>query len=205
MGKLKAILYLLAALSLNARGEAMRVEIPPQGFDAGGWSLDAQFMDVMGSPYLLAHGLGVPVEDATATVAVPVTGRYRVWARTRNWAPGSPGRFRIAVNGRFLDKVFGAGRDVWDWEDGGTVELDAGRVTVALRDLTGFDGRCAGVVLAADAQGRVPPVKSSWTKRNLTFHFETVSRPDGAGCDVDYRFTDDEAYTLRKGKKNNED
>ena len=32
-----------------------RVEIPPQAFAAGGWSLDAQFMDVMGSPYLLAH------------------------------------------------------------------------------------------------------------------------------------------------------
>ena len=121
---------------------AATVPVPPQAFDAGGWSLDAQFMDVMGSPYLLAHGLGVPVADATATASVPTAGTYRVWARTRNWAPGSPGRFRIAVNGKTLDKTFGAEKDVWDWEDGGVVELASGRVTVALRDLTGFDGRC---------------------------------------------------------------
>ena len=31
--------------------------------DAGGWVVDQQSMDRMGSPYLLAHGLGVPVEN----------------------------------------------------------------------------------------------------------------------------------------------
>ena len=89
---------------------------------------------------------------------------------------------------------------------------DAGRAIEAAARKSGwtetpFDPAVAGGprARAADAQGRVPPVKSSWTKQNLTFHFETVSRPDGAGCDVDYRFTDDEAYTLRKGKENNED
>ena len=125
---------ILAALCLSVCGEGARIAIPAQGFNAGGWSLDAQFMDVMGSPYLLAHGLGVPVEDATATASVPTAGTYRVWARTRNWAPGSPGRFRIVVNGKTLDKTFGMGKDVWDWEDGGVVELAAGCVTVALRD-----------------------------------------------------------------------
>ena len=89
---------------------------------------------------------------------------------------------------------------------------DAGRAIEAAARKSGwtetpFDPAVAGGprARAADAQRRVPPVKSSWTKQNLTFHFETVSRPDGAGCDVDYRFTDDEAYTLRKGKENNED
>ena len=148
----------IAMAFLGLAACAATVPVPPQSFDAGGWSLDAQFMDVMGSPYLLAHGLGVPVADATATVSVPKAGTYRVWARTRNWAPGSPGRFRVAVGGRMLDKTFGAGKDVWDWEDGGEVELAAGRVTVALRDLTGFDGRCAGIVLDSDATSRVPPV-----------------------------------------------
>ena len=32
--------------------------------DHGGWDLDQQVMDQMGSPYLLAHGLGIPVKDA---------------------------------------------------------------------------------------------------------------------------------------------
>ena len=131
----------IAIAFLGLAACAATVPVPPQSFDAGGWSLDAQFMDVMGSPYLLAHGLGVPVADATATVSVPKAGTYRVWARTRNWAPESPGRFRVVVNGKALDKTFGAGKDVWDWEDGGVMELATGRVTVALRDLTGFDGR----------------------------------------------------------------
>ena len=39
------------------------VNVYPQSFDVGGWSLDAQFMDTVGSPYLLAHGLGVRVLD----------------------------------------------------------------------------------------------------------------------------------------------
>ena len=132
------------------------LSVPPQSFDAGGWSLDAQFMDVMGSPYLLAHGLGVPVADATASVEVPAGGAYRVWVRTRNWAEGSPGRFKVAVNGSTLSKAFGEGASEWTWEDGGKVELLAGKATVALHDLTGFDGRCAGIVLAPDGSRRVP-------------------------------------------------
>ena len=32
--------------------------------ETGGWVVDQQFMDLMGSPYLLAHGLGEPVPDA---------------------------------------------------------------------------------------------------------------------------------------------
>ena len=55
---------------------------------------------------------------------------------------------------------------------------------------------------AADARESAPPVKSAWTKKNLTFYFEVVPRVQGGGCDVDYRFTDDEAYILTKGKAN---
>ena len=40
--------------------------------DLGGWVLDQQFMDLMGSPYLLAHGMGTPVTDAVTAVAVAV-------------------------------------------------------------------------------------------------------------------------------------
>ena len=58
----------LAAMCVTAR--AGRVDVYPQGFEAGGWGLDAQFMDVMGSPYLIAHGLGVRVLDAKARVSL---------------------------------------------------------------------------------------------------------------------------------------
>jgi hypothetical protein len=49
------------------------------------------------------------------------------------------------------------------------------------------------------------PQTVSWTKQNLTFHFEVVSRVQGGGCDVDYRFTDDEAYIISTKGKANED
>jgi len=73
-----------------------QVVIEAEGFsDYGGWSLDTQFIDTMGSSYLLAHGLGEPVRDATTTVAFPATGTYRVFVRTKDWvarwnAPGTP-------------------------------------------------------------------------------------------------------------------
>src|SRR5262245_27183870 len=64
--------------------------------DLGGWSLDTAFTHIVGSPYLLAHGLGKPVQDAATTLKVPAAGTYRVWVRTKDWvapwgAPGKPG------------------------------------------------------------------------------------------------------------------
>ncbi len=44
-----------------------------------------------------------------------------------------------------------------------------------------------------------PKCAESWTKGNLTFYFEVVPRHAGAGCDVDYRFTDDEVFVSKKG------
>ena len=51
----------------------------------GGWSIDSQFIDEMGSSYLLAHGLGKPVADAKTTFEVKKAGRYNVYVRTKNW------------------------------------------------------------------------------------------------------------------------
>ena len=46
----------------------------PQFDDRGGWDVDQQSMDQMGSAYLLAHGLGVPVADAVTAVKVTSPG-----------------------------------------------------------------------------------------------------------------------------------
>ncbi len=78
----------------------------------GAWVDDSQFMDEMGSPFLLAHGLGVPVADATTTVRLSGPGAYRVWVRTRDWvapwkAPGGPGRFHVLIDGVPLGTTFG--------------------------------------------------------------------------------------------------
>ncbi len=100
-----------------------------EAFDCyGGWLHDSQFMDQMGSPFLLAHGLGESVADARTTVRFPAPGTYRVWVRTRDWvapwnAPGAPGRFQLLVDGKPLETVFGTEGAEWHWQEGGTVEI----------------------------------------------------------------------------------
>ena len=41
--------------------------------------------------------------------------------------------------------MFGTQSGAWHWQDGGTVTISETNVTVALRDLTGFDGRCDAI------------------------------------------------------------
>lgn len=128
--------------------------------EKGGWVVDQQFMDQMGSPYLLAHGLGVPVRDATTTVSFPTTGEYRVFVRTKDWvAPHGPGRFRLVLDGSPLPATFGTeGDGQWIWQDGGTVRIDKDTVKLALQDLSGFDGRCDAVLFAkTSGEEYVPP------------------------------------------------
>jgi len=123
-----------------------------EGFESTGtWSNDSQFVDVMGSPYLLATGLGKPVADAVTQARIPAAGRYRLWVRCRDWHPShSPGRFQVLVGGRASEVVFGQAKtDAWQWVDGGTFALRAGKTEVRLHDLTGWWGRCDAVVLAS--------------------------------------------------------
>jgi hypothetical protein len=62
--------------------------VEPERFeDLGGWTIDGQFIDQMGSPYPLAIGLGRSVEDAVTRAALPKPGAYRLWVRCRDWAP----------------------------------------------------------------------------------------------------------------------
>jgi len=138
--------------------------VEAEGFDDyGGWVDDSQFMDQMGSPFLLAHGLGVPVDDATTTVRFPTPGTYRVWVRSRDWvapwkAPGAPGRFQLLVDGKPLETVFGTEGAAWHWQPGGRIEIKRREVAVALHDLTGFEGRCDAIVFTTD-DGFTPPNK----------------------------------------------
>ena len=122
----------------------------------GGWELDQQSMEQMGSPYLLAHGLGIPVQDATTEINFPTAGAYRVWVRTRDWvapwnAPGAPGKFQLLVNGEPLVETFGTKSATWHWHDGGIVKVGT-KAKLALHDLTGFEGRCEAILFCKEPQ-----------------------------------------------------
>lgn len=128
--------------------------------EKGGWVLDQQFMDQMGSPFLLAHGIGKPVQDASTKVMIPKKGIWHVYVRTWNWCSPwktkeAPGRFKVAVNGVVLDNELGMGKQ-WDWEYAGSVEIKDKSNIVTLKDLTGFEGRCDAILFAKDKNVVIP-------------------------------------------------
>jgi len=181
-----AAAVLSVAVSSGAVLAGNVILLEAEGFDdLGGWKLDQQFMDQMGSPILLAHGMGVPVKDATTSVTFPSTGEYQLWVRTRDWvaafnAKGAPGKFQVMIDGKPVEKVFGTEGAKWRWRRGGAVKIAKTKVIVSLRDLTGFDGRCDAVVFASDADF-VPPADfktgAPWRRKLLGLS----EKPDDAG------------------------
>ncbi len=127
--------------------------------DKGGWVVDPQFVEQMGSPYLLAHGKGIPVADAKTTVDIK-PGRVRAFVRTRDWTPDwdgeKPGRFQLILGGKTFPVTLGVAPAKWGWVDAGVVEVGKGPQTLVLHDLTGFEGRCDAVCLCPEG-APMPP------------------------------------------------
>jgi len=149
----------VAVFAAAGRASAATVWLEAELFrDVGGWTHDAQFVDQMGSPFLLAIGLKGPVADAVTEVQLPEAGQYRLWVRCRDWLPEySPGKFQVILGDRTVERVFGQNKQKgWAWEDGGLHRLPAGKLTVRLHDLTGHYGRCDALVLTTDAGYRPP-------------------------------------------------
>lgn len=147
----------------------------------GGWVVDQQFADLMGSPYLLAHGYGRPVADAVTTAFFPGAGTYRLWVRTKDWTaprPEHPGSFKVLVDGAEAPATFGTTGEGWLWQDGGLVTITNLAVEVRLRDLTGFDGRCDALYFTLDTNF-VPtnalPQLTRWRRAQLRLPEPPVS------------------------------
>ncbi|MEE8452765.1 MAG: FAD-dependent oxidoreductase, partial [Thermoguttaceae bacterium] len=147
---MKYLLLVLGLLVSTASADEVVWVEAEQFADTGRWSNDSQYVDLMGSPYLLATGVGKPVDDAVTRVQIPAAGEYRLWVRCKDWLPShSPGRFQVVVGGRVSKVVFGKAKtDAWQWVDGGPFDLKAGATEIRLHDTTGWWGRCDAVVLA---------------------------------------------------------
>jgi len=78
---MRTILLTVAAFSLLCSFKPARECLieAEQFAHLGGWTLTAQYMDQMGSPYLQAHGIGTPVEDAHTTIHLPSKGPRMVF------------------------------------------------------------------------------------------------------------------------------
>lgn len=138
----------------------------------GGWTLDTQFQDELGFSYLLAHGLGKPVKNASTFVNFPEEGEYHLWVRTKNWVPGdweAPGQFKLHVDKQPIETIFGT-EPGWRWIPAGPVTISNRRVSVELEDLTGFDGRCDAIYFSKDPNDEPPNEKKAlkeWRRKKI--------------------------------------
>lgn len=164
--KILSLISLLAAFQVQAASFLVEAE---QFSNKGGWGIDTQFIESMGSPYLIAHGLGKPVADATTEVKIPEDGTYRVWVRTLDWTkrldrPESAGRFTIYINGTALENELGKEDTEWTWQLAGQTDLKAGKAKLSLQDLTGFNGRADAVLFSSDP-AFTPPADATFEER----------------------------------------
>ena len=150
----------------------------------GGWVLDTQFVDQMGSSYLMAHGMGQPVADATAKAVFNKTGEYTLYVRTYNWtSPWSkndgPGKFQISVNGQTLERTLGCQGQEWEWQKAGSLFIQKGEVEIQLHDLTGFNARCDALYFTTRYEAPPQDVRemAQFRKKQLGFS----KKPENAG------------------------
>jgi hypothetical protein len=155
---------LMTIFYLNGYAQKNAVLIEAESFaDKGGWLVDPQFVEQMGSPYLLAHGMGIPVKDATTEIKLKSSGLYHVWVRTKNWAPGkwdAPGRFYVVVDGKRLERSLGNNPE-WNWEYAGKIQLSKGQKKLSIQDITGFEGRCDAIYFTTSESDKMPDDKDA--------------------------------------------
>lgn len=177
--KTRIILSLLLLLCLQPVGAA-DLFIEAESFsNKGGWVVDQQFMDLMGSPYLMAHGMGEPVASASTEVTFPETGTYYIYVRTYNWTSPwkegeGPGTFKLSVNGKELPAVLGNKGSEWMWQEAGKVSVRNAQAVLRLHDLTGFNGRCDAIYFTTEP-GKMPP---SSVAELETFRRKALRLPD---------------------------
>ncbi|MCE5346911.1 MAG: FAD-dependent oxidoreductase [Bacteroidales bacterium] len=180
------ILFITISCMESCNNPESIIFIEAESFSSkGDWVIDQQAVDIMGSPYLLAHGLGIPVKNAETTIKVPSADNYRVWVRTRDWvapwgAEGAPGRFQILIEGVPLKTDFGTEGASWHWQDGGSIHLKQGLNKISLHDMTGFEGRCDAIIFTTD-QEFMPPDDDKELRdfRHKSLGLSTL--PDDAG------------------------
>ena len=149
----------MAILMLAFAAKAETIFLECERFkDLGGWKIESQFQSELGSSYLIAHGFGRPVADATTTFSVQTGGTFRAYVLTKNWtakwSPNVPGagRFHLIVNGETAARPLGVDGDGrWTWQMADNVTLKTGLNTVSLHDATGFDGRADVVCFTTES------------------------------------------------------
>ena len=186
--KMSIALVISFAMVLNVFASDLLIEA--ENFShKGGWVVDQQFMDLMGSPYLMAHGMGVPVEDASTEVSFREKGTYYVYVRTFNWTSpwyqgAGPGKFSLYVDGKRVSSNLGTTGNKWMWQLAGKVNVRHLNTHIRLHDLTGFNGRCDAIYFSKD-KNSLPP---SHSDELVAFRKQKLQIPDQPTWQAKYDF-----------------
>ena len=173
----KVIITLFLILSGIFTSSANSLFVEAESFiNKGGWVVDQQFMDLMGSSYLMAHGMGVPVEDASTTLNFPSAGEYNIYVRTFNWTSPwydgeGPGKFQLKINDQKIGPILGAVGTEWQWQSAGKMSITNTKVKLSLHDLTGFNGRVDAIYFTKEDKSPPNDLASldKFRKDNLRF------------------------------------
>lgn len=181
---MRFLLPLIGFLLLHISIGAQEVLVEAESFDnPGGWTIDPQFEQQMGSPYLLAHGMGVPLQNAITKVKFKSDGKYHIWVRTMNWVPGNwdaPGRFQLKANKQLISKELGL-RSGWGWEYVDEVAIINKELELELVDLTGFNGRVDAIYFSTTKEE--PP---SSPKKLAVWRKTIKAEPNTPAQTIDY-------------------
>lgn len=178
--------FILLLLSYYTQVQSAELFLEAESFEKkGGWSIDQQFMDLMGSSYLIAHGLGTPVDDATTTVNFPQIGTYYIYVRTYNWTSpwytgNGPGKFTLTINGQSIKTELGTTGCSWMWQQAGKINIKNTQVKIGLRDLSGFDGRCDAIYFTTNKDIQLP-VSGEALQEFRNNALKIPSQPQSAG------------------------
>ncbi len=129
----------------------------------GGWVVDTTSMESIHSAYLMAHGMGIPVADASTEFEVLDSGEYYIWSLTRDWTSvwdvkDSAGKYTIKIDGTELENTLGTNGKEWAWQLAGKRILEIGMHSINLHDLTGFNGRCDAIYIT---KSHIPPINNT--------------------------------------------
>lgn len=118
----------------------------------GGFMPDTQFVREMGQGYLLANGVGTPVEPASTYFTVNTDGKYRIFIRTKNWNNEyTPDGIVVSVDGVKSEHICAEMHSQgWYWEIAGDFELCKGTHIIEVADTKGWFGRFAAVIITND-------------------------------------------------------
>ena len=107
----------------------MHIFIEAETFDdLGGWTVETQCREAMGSFWIFAHGIGRPVADAATDIHLPHNGKWHFFVRTRDWSAvwqnGTPaGRFQLLIDKKAFAAELGTNGPEWAWQMAGSGEF----------------------------------------------------------------------------------